>query len=154
MRKTYPHLPTLRELVRCYQAFERYSSSHVRELGLTPGQFDIIATLGNTPGMTFKQLGERTLITKGTLTGVVDRLEQKGLVKRTPFPQDGRCSSVALTRAGVREFERIFNPHLEYVGSVFARLASEDVTSLITQLQKLRNLFESAARKKHDAKIT
>ena len=34
--------------------------------------FDIIVTLGNTPGLSFKELGQRTLITKGTLTGVVD----------------------------------------------------------------------------------
>ena len=44
-------LPTLRELVRAYQAFEMYSCAHIRTLDLTPSQFDIIATLGNTPGM-------------------------------------------------------------------------------------------------------
>jgi MarR family 2-MHQ and catechol resistance regulon transcriptional repressor len=49
---------------------------------LTPSQFDIIATLGNTPGMTLQGIGEKTLITKGTLTGVVDRLQEKGLVDR------------------------------------------------------------------------
>ena len=35
--------------------------------GLTHAQFDIIATLGNTPGMSYKELGDKTLITKGTL---------------------------------------------------------------------------------------
>ena len=37
----------LRELARCYQAFEAYSASHIRGLDLTPAQFDIVATLGN-----------------------------------------------------------------------------------------------------------
>jgi DNA-binding MarR family transcriptional regulator len=69
-----PFLPMLRELARCYQAFESYSGLHIRSLDLTPSQFDIVATLGNTAGMSFKELGVKTLITKGTLTGVVYRL--------------------------------------------------------------------------------
>ena len=79
-----PFLPSLRELVRCYQTFSAYSAAHLRTLGLTPPQFDIVATLGNTPGMTPKEVGEKTLITKGTLTGVVDRLAAK--VSSGAFP--------------------------------------------------------------------
>jgi DNA-binding MarR family transcriptional regulator len=63
-------------LAECMQLFEQISTAKVRQFGLTH-QFDIIATLGNTQGMTCKELGEKTLITKGTLTGVLDRLEQK-----------------------------------------------------------------------------
>ncbi|HRK57367.1 MAG TPA: MarR family winged helix-turn-helix transcriptional regulator, partial [Burkholderiaceae bacterium] len=61
-------LATVRELVRCYQAFEHYSDQQIRRFGLTPPQFDLIATLGNTAGLSPKVLGEKTLITKGTLT--------------------------------------------------------------------------------------
>ena len=44
-----PNLPAVpQELARCYQGFERASGRNIRELGLTPAQFDIIATLGNT----------------------------------------------------------------------------------------------------------
>ena len=92
-----PLLPVLRDLADAYQAFEAYSSVHIRSLDLTPAQFDIIATLGNTPGMPLKELGEKTLITKGTLTGVVDRLTDKGLVLRVASPSDGRSQIVELT---------------------------------------------------------
>src|SRR3990167_4750071 len=87
-------LPLLRELASTYQAFEVYSAVHIRSLDLTPPQFDIVATLGNTPGMPLKELGEKTLITKGTLTGVVDRLADKGLVRRTASLSDGRSPIV------------------------------------------------------------
>jgi len=73
-----------------------YSSVHIRSLGLTPPQFDIVATLGNTPGMSPKELGEKTLITKGTLTGVVDRLEDKGLVRPDRLASDGRGQNRAV----------------------------------------------------------
>jgi hypothetical protein len=56
MTQNNSFLPMLRESVRGYQAFEQYSSSHIRGIGLTPSQFDIIATLG----MTFKELYEKT----------------------------------------------------------------------------------------------
>ena len=145
MTRTNSFLPLLRELVRCYQAFEQYSASHVRSLGLTPSQFDIIATLGATRGMTFKELGEKTLITKGTLTGVVDRLENKGLVKRAALPQDGRCSVVTLTRAGEREFKRVFLPHIGHIGKVFGKVRAADLDALRVKLRELRSVLETGA---------
>src|SRR5574340_226152 len=110
-----PFIPVLRELARAYQAFESYSVIHIRTLGLTAPQFDIIATLGNTEGMSFKELGEKTLITKGTLTGVVDRLESRRLVRRIASPEDGRSVIVRLTAEGARLFERAFEAHLAHL---------------------------------------
>ena len=101
-------IPIVRELARAYQEFESFSASHIRTLDLTPSQFDIVATLGNTEGMSFKELGEKTLITKGTLTGVVDRLEAKSLVRRVASTSDGRSQTVQLTRKGETLFARIF----------------------------------------------
>jgi DNA-binding MarR family transcriptional regulator len=134
-------LPTIRELVRCYQAFESYSSRHVRGMGLTTPQFDIIATLGNTPGMTFKELGEKTLITKGTLTGVVDRLEAKKLVRRVALPSDGRCQLVQLTAKGEAVFAEVFPAHLAYIGEAFAGLAPAELQQAQDTLKRLGSLF-------------
>ena len=96
-------MPLVRELFECTRAFEQCSDAHIRELHLTPAQFDIIATLGNTQGMCFRELGDKTLITKGTLTGVVDRLEQKGLVRRGVLPDDRRMKIVQLTAEGEKD---------------------------------------------------
>lgn len=136
-------LPMLRELASCFQAFERYSAAHVRTLGLTPAQFDIVATLGNTPGMTFKELGGKTLITKGTLTGVVDRLAGRGLVRRRASPEDGRKIYVELTPAGRRLFARVFPEHVAHVKRAFARLAPVEIARLRRELAALRGAFES-----------
>ncbi len=143
--KPTPFLPVIRELVRCYQAFESYSSRHVRALGLTSPQFDIIATLGNTPGMTFRELGEKTLITKGTLTGVVDRLEAKNLVRRVPSPTDGRCQIVQLTARGEAVFSRVFPAHLAYVGRAFSDLSQEELHQMQDLLMRLGSVFTRAA---------
>lgn len=142
-----PFLPTLRELARCYQAFEAFSAAQIRTFGLTPSQFDIVATLGNTPGMTPKELGEKTLITKGTLTGVVDRLAAKGLVRRIPSTQDGRSQIVQLTPAGEALFGEVFPAHLAYVGNAFAGFSAADYARVEAALRDLRGAFEKGEGK-------
>jgi DNA-binding MarR family transcriptional regulator len=138
-RKTF--LSTLRELARCYQAFESYSAHHIRGLGLTPAQFDIVATLGNTEGMSFKDLGEKTLITKGTLTGVVDRLAAQGLVQRVASSRDGRSQIVQLTEDGNALFQRIFPDHLAHLGKVFHHIDDAELARTETALRQLRQSF-------------
>lgn len=137
-----PFLPLIRELVRSYQAFEAHSVRHIRTLGLTPAQFDIVATLGNTEGMNFKQLGEKTLITKGTLTGVVDRLADKKLVCRVASPTDGRSQIVRLTAKGEKLFASVFPAHLDHLSQAFRQFAAADLQRTVSVLSGLRAAFE------------
>lgn len=137
-------LSLLRELAGTYQAFEIYSSAHIRSMDLTPAQFDIIATLGNTSGMSPKELGEHTLITKGTMTGVVDRLADKGLARRVASPSDGRSQIVQLTRAGEKLFARVFPAHLEYMQRVFDQLSPDELAGITASLGHLRRAFIAA----------
>jgi MarR family 2-MHQ and catechol resistance regulon transcriptional repressor len=139
-------LRSLRLLAETYQAFERLSGRHVRELGLTPAQFDIVATLGNTPGMPFGELGARTLITKGTLTGVVDRLAARGLVERVASDTDRRSMSVRLTAAGRREFKRVFEPHIAHCKRGFPDYGPREFAALEEQLTRLRDDLLEADR--------
>ncbi|MCW5591616.1 MAG: MarR family transcriptional regulator [Burkholderiales bacterium] len=136
----------MRELARCYQAFQRASDAHIRHSGLTPPQFDIVVTLGNTDGMTFKDLGNRTLITKGTLTGVVDRLEARGLVARAASPTDGRSTLVKLTPEGERLFHRVFEPHLAFLAPAFESLPECGRKELEKRLRQLRLALEKRSQ--------
>lgn len=130
-------LKTLRGLATCYQAFEAYSGTHVRSLGLTPAQFDVIATLGNTDGMSCRQLGEKTLITKGTLTGVLDRMEARGLIVRKPSREDRRSIFVRLTTAGEALFNQVFPQHIAWLKRAFSALDANELAHLEVLLAKL-----------------
>ncbi len=136
------YMPTLRQLMRCTQAFERYSGAHIRQLGLTESQFDVIATLGNTHGMTCKELGERTLITKGTLTGVLDRMEARALVSRRTDPDDARRTHITLTRTGATLFETVFPAHLKHLQRAFGRLEPSELERLRVGLTALKDAFD------------
>lgn len=134
-------LPTVQALVRCYQAFEAYSAADVRALGLTPPQFDIIATLGNTAGMTATELGERTLITKGTLTGVVDRLADRGWVERIAHGSDRRCQIIRLTKSGEALFAKVFPAHVAYLHACFAGTGAAEHRRWQDALRTLERVF-------------
>lgn len=136
-----PFLLTVQELACAYQAFANYSDSHVRQLGLTPPQFDVITSLGNTPGLTMNRLGEQTLVTKGTLTGIVDRLEQKGLVRRE-VPQGNRRSfKVVLTPEGEKVFQEVFPAHVAYLRERFKGLSPIQLDEIRRALTLVRGLF-------------
>jgi len=134
-------LALMKELVRTYQAFAAYDANGYRDVDLTVPQADVLFTLGNTDGLTFKEIGDKTLITKGTLTGVIDRLEDKGLVKRVACPNDRRCTRATLTRKGKRLFEQEFPRQIEYLKARFDRLGRAEQRELIVSLRKLRNAF-------------
>ena len=141
MPRSTDFLPTIQALTQCYQAFEAYSAKHVRELGLTPPQFDIIATLGNTAGMTATELGEKTLITKGTLTGVVDRLSARGWVKRVAHASDGRCQIIQLTQAGEALFAKVFPAHLVHMHTCFAGVTATEHANWQMALRSLEQIL-------------
>ncbi len=132
---TFPSV--LRELLRTHQAFLAYAASHVNTLDLTLPQYDILITLGDTSGMTFKKLGEKTLITKGTLTGVIGRLEDKGLVQRVASETDGRSQIVRLTAAGEDLYQRSFPEHLSFINRIFDDYTQEDIMNLEDSLRRL-----------------
>lgn len=133
---TFPIVP--RELLRTHQVFLSYAARHVHKFDLTLPQFDVIITLGSSPGMSPKKLGEKTLITKGTLTGVINRLEAKGLVQRIASKKDGRSQIIRLTEAGNDLYENAFPEHLTYIQRIFKDYSPEDFSNLETVLLQLR----------------
>jgi len=136
-------MKVLRPLVETYCALMDKGAVHIRSLGLTGSQFDVIATLGDTGGMTCKELSEQTLVTKGTLTGVLDRLAKKGLIERVPSREDRRSTTIRLTPKGNARFWEVFPAHIEYMKPYFERaLTAAEVTRLRKLLLQLKNSFE------------
>jgi DNA-binding MarR family transcriptional regulator len=145
--KDDPHLKVLRPLVEAYLAFWRLDSRHVRSMRLTTSQFDVIATLGDTDGLTCSELSAQTLVTKGTLTGVLDRLEKKGLLKRESVPNDRRSIKVRLTDKGNALFKKTFASHIAFIRPFFERAISpKDAEVLRAGLNRLRDSFRQSDR--------
>jgi hypothetical protein len=135
-------LPLLRSLANAYQAFEGYSIPHIRSLGLTSVQFDVIATLANQPPMTYKELGEKTLISKSSLTGVIERMSNKGLIALLANQEDGRSQKIKLTAKGHKLFEKTFPAHLGHLDRAFSQLTNDQLIEIKNSLNTLQSIFK------------
>jgi DNA-binding MarR family transcriptional regulator len=136
-------IPLMQELAAAYQAFSLYDAEGLRTSGsgLTPSQARVVFTIGGTDGMTCKDIGAITLITKGTLTGVIDRLEEKELVERWSVEGDGRKTIVALTRKGNGVYQKAFPKHIAFLKEKFDGLSARDRKQAIMLLGKVKELF-------------
>ncbi len=143
-----PYLKVLRPMVEAYLAFSRVDNRHIRSMRLTPSQFDVIATVGDTEGLTCSELSEATLVTKGTLTGVLDRLEAKDLIRRDTVAEDRRCTKIRLTGKGEALFRKTFAAHAAFLRPYFERaLTQKEADQARTLLEQIRDSFQDGAKK-------
>jgi DNA-binding MarR family transcriptional regulator len=93
--------------------------------------------------MSYKELGDKTLITKGTMTGVIERLEQKGLVERQRSPDDKRSWFIRLTPQGEQVFREVFPKVIARGGDVFANFSDDDFAALEKTLSGLKQVISA-----------
>jgi len=138
--KNDPHLKILRPLVEASRAIFEVGDRHIRSMGLTPPQFSVIAELGGTDGMTAVELAFSTLHAKASLTGIIDRLEDKGLVERRPIPDDRRAMNIRLTKKGQAIHRKSFPSQAKFMRPFFERaLTKKEINVLQDMLIRLRD---------------
>jgi MarR family transcriptional regulator, 2-MHQ and catechol-resistance regulon repressor len=130
----------LRELVNSYDAFYRGVSADVNKYGLSIEQFDVIATLGNTPGMNLVQLGEKTLLNLTEMQQVLNSLEEDLLIYRDRSA-DQPTMTIKLTPAGEKVFAVVFPIHMAYLQRCFSELNQTELDMLQVFLGRLRKAF-------------
>ena len=119
----------------------RTAESHLREFlrvkhATTLPRFDVMAALYRRQGgVTMSELSRMLLVSNGNATTVVDRLENDGLVRRTQSDADRRTVFVALTPAGLAQFEGLAAEHEREVSRLFASL-SEAELDMVTDIFK------------------
>lgn len=110
------------------------------EFGLQPGEFDVLATLrrhGVPYALTPTDLYEAAMISSGSMTNRIDRLEKAGLVERRPNPADGRGTLVGLTGTGLALIERAVERHVAVLRAIVSGLGAEEQNQLSGLLEKL-----------------
>jgi DNA-binding MarR family transcriptional regulator len=117
-------------MVRTFYRISKLIVSAVAQHNLTMPQFDILATLRFSEGVTQQELAERLLVTKGNVCGVLDRLEALKWVERRPDANDGRANRLYLTAAGRRKIDAVLPDHDAQVMQSMRTLSTADVKSL------------------------
>jgi DNA-binding MarR family transcriptional regulator len=110
------------------------------EHGLQVGEGDVLFTLfraGPPHRLSPTQLAESTLVTTGTMTNRLDRLEARGLVRRLPNPDDRRGLAVELTGAGRELVDGLVGEHVENEREMLSALSEREREQLTRIMRKL-----------------
>ena len=121
---------------------------------LSRGEFGVLIQLrfaGPPHKMTPTQLHTRLLVTSGGMTGRIDRLQLRGLVRRSPDPVDRRSILVELTDRGLELIEGTAHAHFRIMEHLTERLTSEERESLAGLLKKLLFDLESSLGNKAES---
>ena len=106
-------------------------------LHLTSPQFYVLATIGYAGGMPFGDIGEKMMVTVSNLTGIVDRLEEKGLVVRERDSRDRRVVRVMLTDKGGKLYKSTIPLFEKSISEVFSPLGKPQQKELASLLRRL-----------------
>jgi DNA-binding MarR family transcriptional regulator len=110
------------------------------DFGLQPGEFDVLATLrrsGAPYALTPTALYEAAMISSGSMTNRIDRLESARLVERRANPADKRGTLVALTSEGLALIDRAVEAHVANQQSIVSGLDEQERDQLAGLLGKL-----------------
>jgi MarR family 2-MHQ and catechol resistance regulon transcriptional repressor len=124
-------------LARCFNSFAQNEAQHLKAFDLTPPQFGVLEALAHLGPMKMCEIGSKLLMSGANVTGVVDRLEKKGLVRRVMDAEDRRLYLIHLTDAGSKLIAKIFPIHAGRIEAFTNALTSKDKRLLTDLLKKL-----------------
>ena len=84
------------------------------KFNLTTSQFEVLGYLAQSGGLEQQKLQHHSGITSATLTGILDKLEERSYILRKPSPTDGRANFVTLTKQGNEVFAQLVDLILEF----------------------------------------
>jgi DNA-binding MarR family transcriptional regulator len=116
---------------------QRRLLAHLETYDLTLSQFGVLAQLQAAPRISQQKLANRMFVTKGNVVGVLNRLENRGLVKRETSLEDSRTNIISLTEQGVAIAAQVVPEHEALVAECMELIDVEDLQTLHHLLQML-----------------
>jgi MarR family transcriptional regulator, organic hydroperoxide resistance regulator len=127
-------------LIRLEARMQAAVGERLRAIGVSIPQCDVLTTLTEREGVSQQELAKRLYVTKGNISGLIDRLEQAGFVERRSTASDRRQHAIYLTKAGRQIAEKAIAVQLRWIASTLGRMDEGDLEQLETQLIALRDL--------------
>ncbi|HVL89290.1 MAG TPA: MarR family transcriptional regulator [Actinomycetota bacterium] len=117
-----------------------------RAYGLSIATFNVLMILeGASDALCPAEIGKRLLVTRGTVTGLLDSLEKQGLISRTPDKQDRRMLRIQITPKALDLLDRLLPEHFKGEAELLAGLTPREKETLIKLLGKAQASVSSSA---------
>lgn len=130
-------------LWKATHAVERNAQASVTQLELGLTDFAVLEILLHKGPQPVNTIGKGVLLTSGSITTAIDRLESRGLVHRRSHPEDRRTRVVHLTEEGQRVIERAFEVHAQDMEETMEVLNAGERIELVRLLKKLGRYAEA-----------
>jgi MarR family transcriptional regulator, 2-MHQ and catechol-resistance regulon repressor len=124
-------------LSKAYKVIMDRAAKDMKRNGLSAVEFSIMELLNQEGKIPLQRIGDKIIVTSGSITYTVDKLEEKGYLKRVSCPEDRRITYAEMTTSGKELFNRIFPAHADFVEALMGALTSEEKQIAITLLKKL-----------------
>ena len=137
-------------LWKAARAVQSFAEKSITDLEMCGSDFGVLEALLHKGPLPVNEIGKKILLTSGSITVAVDRLEKRGLVERRAHGTDRRARIVHLTKEGRKLITRAYAQHaadLEQLMS--ASLTTRERTTLISLLKKIG--YKAAAQSEEDA---
>jgi DNA-binding MarR family transcriptional regulator len=118
-------------------------AEQLRAIDLSVPQCDVLTTLTEAEGISQQELAQRLYVTKGNISGLLDRLERAGLVERRSTAADRRQYSIHLTASGRAAAERAIALQHALIAATLGRLPAEKIAEFETLLIATRDLVRA-----------
>jgi DNA-binding MarR family transcriptional regulator len=115
-------------------------SEKLREINLSVPQCDVLTTLTEAEGVSQQTLAKRLYVTKGNISGLLDRLETAGLVERRSTETDRRQYEIYLTATGRDAAVRAIAIQHAVIEATFGKVPADDLEQFDRMLVSLRDL--------------
>ncbi|MDZ5783348.1 MarR family winged helix-turn-helix transcriptional regulator [Marinococcus luteus] len=130
-------LKSLVVLSRANHAVEEKIREDIRAHGLNPTEFAVLELLYHKGEQAIQRIGEKILLSSGSMTYVIDKLEKKKYLFRTRCPQDRRIINVRITEEGSALMDEIFPRHQAAIQEMFSVFDDQEKETFIAMLKKL-----------------
>ena len=124
-------------LTKAQNIVHQFFKARLAPYGITPGQYGVLKCLWDEDGLTVKKLAERMYLDSSTITGLLARMENKGLIKRQSSPSDRSALSVVLTPAGKALQEPVTQAIIDANQAVLKNMSEEEADSFLNILLSL-----------------
>ncbi|NRD78681.1 MarR family transcriptional regulator [Bacillus sp. BRMEA1] len=124
-------------LSRAYKAINEHVNKVIQANGLNPTEFAVLELLYHKGDQPLQQIGGKILLASGSITYVVDKLEQKGLLKRIACPKDRRVTYAQISDEGKQLIQDIFPDHAKQIDTLMSSLNDSEKLEAINLLKKL-----------------
>ena len=115
-------------------------AERLREIALSVPQCDVLTTLTEEEGVSQQALARRLYVTKGNISGLLDRLESAGLVERRSTEADRRQYEIYLTQPGREAAVKAIAIQHSVIRATLGRMSVDDLASFERMLVSLRDI--------------